>query len=165
MTTRSSTPSTGAAGTSAADASIAAAIRLARTHSENFPVLGRFPGGRREELALIYAFCRTTDDLGDELPGDRHAALDRWEALVRRALAGDPPPDPPLLAPLAEVARRRELPADLFLRLIEANRRDQRVHRYPDRAALVDYCEHSATPVGRMVLGIIGSGRNQAELA
>ncbi|MGH7570480.1 MAG: phytoene/squalene synthase family protein [Gemmatimonadota bacterium] len=165
MTTRSSTRSTGAAGTTAADAAIAAAIRLARTHYENFPVLALFPGGRREELAVIYAFCRTTDDLGDDFPGDRLAALDRWEALVRRALAGDPPADPPILAALAGVARRRGIPTDLFLRLIEANRRDQRVHRYPDRAALREYCEHSATPVGRMVLGVIGSGSERAELA
>lgn len=161
MTTRSSTPSTRAAPA----AGVAGAVRLARSHYENFPVPARLPGVRRNELAVIYAFCRTTDDLGDELPGNRLAAIDSWEALVRRALAGDPPADPPLLAPLAAVARRRELPADLFLRLIEANRRDQRVHRYPDQPALLDYCEHSATPVGRMVLGVIGAGGERADLA
>ena len=122
-------------------ASNLAAIAPGRTHYENFPVLAPFLGDRRNELALVYAFCRTTDDLGDELPGDRPAALDRWESTVRRALAGDPPADLPLLAPLAELARRRGLSEDLFLRLIEANRRDQRVRRYPDQAALLDYCE------------------------
>ena len=72
-----------------------AALKLARTHYENFPVLAPLVGDRRDELALVYAFCRTTDDLGDELPGDRLAALDRWEAMFRRALDGDPPADPP----------------------------------------------------------------------
>jgi squalene synthase HpnC len=165
MIARSFTPDPIATGLRADDDGMAAAITLARTHYENFPVLGPFLGRRRDELALVYAFCRTTDDLGDELPGDPVEALDRWETLLRRALAGDPGVDPSLLAPLAELARRRGLPDDLFLRLIEANRRDQRVHRYPDQAALLEYCEHSATPVGRMVLGVIGAGQDRAELA
>lgn len=140
-------------------------LALARSHYENFPVLTPFLGDRREELATIYAFCRTTDDLGDEATGDRLAALDHWEGLVRRSLAGDPPGEAPQLRALSAVARKRELPADLFLRLIEANRRDQRVACYPDEAALLDYCEHSATPVGRMVLGVIGAGEGEAQLA
>ena len=163
MTPRSSTPSLGIA--HATDDGIAAATTLVRTHYENFPVLAPFLGCRRDELALVYAFCRTTDDLGDEQPGDRLVALDGWESMIRRALAGDPPADPPLLAPLAEVALRRGLSDDLFLRLIEANRRDQRIHRYPDQAALLEYCEHSATPVGRMVLGVIGAGGDLGGLA
>ena len=91
MTTRSSTGMPGAAQAGADDRATLAAIALGRTHYENFPVLAPFLGGRRNELALVYAFCRTTDDLGDELPGDRLAALDRWESMVRRAVAGDPP--------------------------------------------------------------------------
>lgn len=140
-------------------------LALARSHYENFPVLAPFLGERRRELAAIYAFCRTTDDLGDEAPGDRLAALDRWEAQVRESLAGSPPPDSRLLAVLSEVARRRGLPEELFLRLIEANRRDQTATRYADEAELLDYCEHSATPVGRMVLGVIGEGRDGTGLA
>ena len=159
------TPTSAGAAPRPAEGAIRAATRLARVHYENFPVRVPLLGRRRDELALVYAFCRTTDDLGDELPGDRLAALDRWEAMVRRALAGDPPADPPLLAALAGLAHRRGLTEDLFLRLIEANRRDQRVHRYPDPAALLEYCEHSATPVGRMVLGVIGAGGDLARLA
>ena len=165
MTTQSSTGMPGAAQAGADDRATLAAIALGRTHYENFPVLAPFLGGRRNELALVYAFCRTTDDLGDELPGDRLAALDRWESMVRRAVAGDPPSAPPLLAALGRLARRRGLSEDLFLRLIEANRLDQRIHRYPDHAALLDYCEHSATPVGRMVLGVIGAGPDLAGFA
>ncbi|HET9581775.1 MAG TPA: squalene/phytoene synthase family protein [Gemmatimonadota bacterium] len=159
------TPTSADAVSRSAGDALPAAQRLARSHYENFPVLAPFLGRRADELALIYAFCRMTDDLGDELAGDRLAALDRWESQVRRALAGDPAADPPFLGPLADVARRRRLPDELFLRLIEANRRDQRVQRHPDPAALLDYCEHSATPVGRMVLGVIGAGPASAPLA
>lgn len=138
----------------AADAVCAA---LARTHYENFPLRAPLlPRAERRDLAAIYAFCRTTDDLGDAWPGDRLAALDAWEAALLAALADAAAPRDPVLAELARTAARRGLPDTLFLRLIEANRRDQTIRRVPDAAALLDYCEHSATPVGRMVLGVAG---------
>lgn len=131
---------------------------LASRHYENFPVRHPLlPREAREDLAAVYAFCRTTDDLGDEYPGDRLAALDAWEGEVLAALAGDVPPDRPVLAALARAAERRDLDPGLFRRLVEANRRDQTVHRYADEAELLDYCRHSATPVGRMVLAVIGA--------
>jgi phytoene/squalene synthetase len=40
---------------------------LTRRHYENFSVASRFVDAhKRLDLARIYAFCRTTDDLGDE---------------------------------------------------------------------------------------------------
>jgi len=142
---RSSTPRTEA---------LAACRAMARRHYENFPVLAPgLPRGARDDLAAVYAFCRTTDDLGDELDGDRLAALDAWRAATRAVLAGQPADDP-ILATVGDVARRRRIEPDLFFRLIEANRRDQIVDRYPDEAALLDYCAHSAVPVGRMVLAV-----------
>ncbi|HUF89116.1 MAG TPA: squalene/phytoene synthase family protein [Gemmatimonadota bacterium] len=136
----------------------AACARLAATHYENFPVRGPFlrPAERRD-LAAIYAFCRTTDDLGDEAAGDRTALLAAWREQVADALAGRPPPGAPILAAVARAAAGRDLEPDLFFRLIEANVRDQTVREYVDRDALLDYCEHSATPVGRMVLGVAGA--------
>lgn len=140
-----------------------ACSELAAGHYENFPVRGPLvPRAARADLAAVYAFCRTTDDLGDEHAGDGHSRqealrrLDAWEEAVRQALAGRPAAGFPTLAALAVTARRRALPADLFLRLIEANRRDQTAALHPDETALLDYCAHSATPVGRMVLGVIG---------
>lgn len=134
----------------------AACFELARTHYENFPVRSvLLKRTEREDLAAIYAFCRTTDDLGDEFPGDRVAALDAWETAVTSALTGQPPADEPILAALSQTAGRREVRPDLFLRIVEANRRDQTVHSYADADALLEYCSYSATPVGRMVLAVI----------
>jgi len=133
---------------------LAACRAMARRHYENFPVLAPgLPRGARDDLAAVYAFCRTTDDLGDELEGDRLSALEAWRAATRAALAGEPTDDPVLDA-VGDVARRKRIEPDLLLRLIEANRRDQLVDRYPDEAALLDYCAHSAVPVGRMVLAV-----------
>lgn len=130
---------------------------LARTHYENFPVRNPLlPRSARNDLAAIYAFCRTTDDLGDELEGDRLAALDAWEAALRSSIEDRPPADQPVLTALHDTIKKHDLSLDLFLRLIEANRRDQTVHRYETYDDLLDYCSYSATPVGRMVLGVLG---------
>ena len=48
-----------------------------------------------------------------------------------------------------------ELPSEPFLRLIDANRMDQRISEYATWADLKHYCVHSADPVGRLVLGLL----------
>ena len=42
------------------------------------------------------------------------------------------------------------------MKLIEANRRDQSITRYPDFDELLGYCEYSANPVGSLVLYVFG---------
>src|SRR5204862_4328147 len=51
--------------------------------------------------------------------------------------------------------REFDLPHEPFLRLIEANRMDQRVSEYETWVDLRFYCVHSADPVGRLVLGLL----------
>jgi squalene synthase HpnC len=57
---------------------------------------------------------------------------------------------------LAETIARRGMTLDPFRRLIEANRMDQRRSRWDTHDELLRYCRHSATPVGEMVLGVLG---------
>ena len=128
---------------------------LARSHYENFTVASRFlPSELRRHFSAIYAFCRTVDDLGDEYPGDRLHALDLWEHDLRRCFGGTP--HHPYLTALSETIARFEIPEEPFLRLIEANRMDQRQTRYRTYEDLTRYCEHSADPVGRLVLYVCG---------
>ncbi|MDX6645310.1 MAG: hypothetical protein QOK40_1037 [Miltoncostaeaceae bacterium] len=137
------------------------AVRQAvRRHDENFPVAAvLLPAPLRQDMQAVYAFCRATDDLGDEDPAagrdERLRRLDAWEEDLRRGFGGGWPRDPRLQA-LAVTAERRGLEAQPFLRLIEANRMDQRRSRWDTYEDLLRYCEHSATPVGRMVLGVLG---------
>lgn len=137
----------------------AAARAATRAHDENFPVAFLLaPRDVRADMRAVYAFCRATDDLGDEGPGgpaERLARLDAWEADLRSAVAGEGAADARLAA-LAETIARRGLPLDPFLRLIEANRMDQRRARWETHDDLLEYCRHSATPVGEMVLGVLG---------
>lgn len=130
---------------------------LTRRHYENFSVASRFVDGeKRRDLTRIYAFCRSTDDLGDEsLPGSALARLERWRAEVEALFAGIEPVHPVLVA-LAPTIERREIPAEPFLDLIEANVMDQHVKHYPTWEDLIGYCRLSAAPVGRMVLHVFG---------
>ena len=130
--------------------------RLAGAHYENFIVASRVPDRQiRLDLARIYAYCRATDDFGDESGGDGTARLLRWRDEVEDMLEGAAPIHPVLLA-LRDSIERRRLPAKPFLDLIAANLQDQTVSRYESWADLQAYCMLSAAPVGRMVLGVFG---------
>ena len=128
---------------------------LARTHYENFTVISwLLPADKRDHLSAIYAFCRSVDDLGDEYQGDRLAALDEWETDLRRCYESTP--FHPYMVGLQETIRRFDLPIDPFLRLVEANRMDQTTKRHRTFEDLEYYCDHSANPVGHLVLYVLG---------
>ena len=130
---------------------------LAKSHYENFTVVSRFlPREVRRHLYAIYAFCRTVDDLGDEHSGDRLAALDDWEQDLRKCY--DSEPAHPYLKALQHTIREFDIPSEPFLRLVEANRMDQGSNRFESYDDLDFYCQHSANPVGRLVLYVFGYG-------
>lgn len=136
------------------DAPTASAV-MERAERENFPVAGRLLGRRlRRHLLAVYGFARLADELGDSFAGDRLAALDRLEDDLDRAYRGQA--QHPLLKRLAPTLRECRLPREPFVRLIEANRLDQRVGRYETWEQLRAYCALSANPVGELVLGVLG---------
>lgn len=127
----------------------------ARAHDENFTVISWFlPRKMRSHFSALYAFCRGTDDLGDEAEGDRLQLLDAWENELRACLRGHR--TAPLFVALGCTIDRCSIPIEPFLRLIEANRIDQRVAAYETYDDLLRYCELSAAPVGSMVLHALG---------
>jgi squalene synthase HpnC len=131
---------------------VASVARRART--ENFPVASLlFPRRLRPHLRAIYGFARLVDILGDEVEGDRLAALEELEREVEACYSGEP--TWPVLRVLQPTIREFSLPREPFLRLIEANRMDQRLSEYETWADLKEYCRHSADPVGRLVLGLL----------
>ncbi|MFI5315009.1 MAG: squalene synthase HpnC [Myxococcota bacterium] len=141
---------------SAAPLQQGAAELVARAQTENFPVaLFVLSRAQRTHLLAIYGFARLADELGDSAPGDRLAQLDWLEADLDRAFAGQA--QHPLLQRLAPSLRELSLPRAPFAALIEANRCDQRISRYPTWRALAEYCEYSANPVGRLVLHVFGA--------
>ncbi|MFC1500285.1 squalene synthase HpnC [Candidatus Zixiibacteriota bacterium] len=133
---------------------------LTRQHYENFPIASALlPSQVRRHMYALYGFARGVDDAGDEFEGDRLARLDWWEAHLMAAFGrGEVPPGdhPAAFRALSQSHKELDLPLDPFLRLIEANRRDQRIKRYDSFDDLLEYCTFSADPVGRLVLAVFG---------
>jgi len=131
--------------------------RLARTHYENFSVATWFlPKALRQHFFNVYAYCRISDDLGDEV-GDPAASLEllnQWECELEACYAGHP--RHPVLVALAETVRQFDIPKQPFSDLLKAFRQDQTVTRYQTFADLLGYCRYSANPVGHLVLYVCG---------
>ena len=125
--------------------------------NENFPVALRVLGPRiGAHLTAIYGFARLVDQIGDEVPGNRLALLDELEEDLARVFDGGEA-EHPLLRRLARTVHVCGMPREPFLRLIEANRRDQGVVAYETFDDLLGYCELSANPVGELVLYVFGA--------
>jgi squalene synthase HpnC len=131
--------------------------RLARSHYENFSVASWFlPAPLRQHFFNVYAYCRISDDLGDEV-GDTAVSLqllDQWESELNACYDGDP--RHPVFVGLAETVRKFEIPKHEFADLLTAFRRDQTVSRYETFNDLLGYCRYSANPVGHVVLYLCG---------
>ena len=132
-------------------------LRLATTHYENFSVATWFlPKRLRQHFYNVYAYCRISDDLGDEVgdPGLSLRLLDQWETELVACYAGTP--RHPVFVALAETVRQFEIPQHEFADLLTAFRQDQTTTRYPTFADVVGYCKYSANPVGHLVLYLCG---------
>ena len=165
--------------------------RLAHSHYENFSVVTWFlPRELRQHFYNVYAYCRISDDLGDEVgdPQQALALLDAWEAELNATYLSlvEPPlrdirqkveelkPEPPVRNPasprhpvfiaLRETVRQLDIPREPFADLLTAFRQDQTVTRYPTFEDLLGYCVNSANPVGHLVLYVCGyrdAGRHE----
>jgi len=130
---------------------------LAETHYENFHVASWFlPKRLRPHFHAIYAYCRVSDDLGDEV-GDAAqsvALLDRWNEELNACYEGRA--RHPVFVALAETIRECGIPKEPFADLLIAFKQDQTVTRFRDRDEVLAYCRYSANPVGRLVLYVCG---------
>jgi squalene synthase HpnC len=131
--------------------------QLANSHYENFHVASWFlPKLLRPHFHSIYAYCRVSDDLGDEV-GDAAqsiALLDFWAKELDACYAGET--RHPVFVALAETIRACGIPKEPFADLLTAFRLDQTETRYATMLDLLTYCRYSANPVGRLVLYACG---------
>jgi squalene synthase HpnC len=131
--------------------------KMAAAHYENFPVASLLlPPESRPHIAALYAFARTADDFADEnrYEGRRIQEINRWEKGLRAALKGQKAPA--ILQAFAHTLKTFEIPVSLPLALLKAYRMDLTQNRYKTWKDVLYYCQHSANPVGRMVLYISG---------
>jgi len=131
--------------------------RLARSHYENFSVATWFlPARLRQHFYNVYAYCRISDDLGDEV-GDATASLellDQWQRELDACYEGSP--RHPVFVALAETVRLFEIPKHEFSDLLIAFRQDQTITRFETFNDVLGYCHYSANPVGHLVLYLCG---------
>ncbi len=157
--------------------------RLAHSHYENFSVVTWFlPKHLHQHFYNVYAYCRISDDLGDEVGNAEQslALLDAWESelnatylsLVESPLkdirkeantlqpdvGGRNPAGPrhPVFIALRETIRECDIPRQPFADLLTAFRQDQRIGRYATFDDVLGYCHYSANPVGHLVLYLCG---------
>jgi squalene synthase HpnC len=139
--------------------------RLARSHYENFSVASWFlPERLRQHFFNVYAYCRISDDLGDEV-GETAASLqllDQWETELNACYEGHP--RHPVFVALAETVRTFEIPKHEFADLLTAFRQDQSILRYETFNDLLGYCRYSANPVGHLVLYLCGYRDSERQL-
>ena len=133
--------------------------QLATSHYENFPLIARLlPRDLRQPFFNVYAYCRWSDDLGDEL-GDRQLStrlLGWWRGELARCWAGEVMAHPVFVA-LQQTAKRFNLAREPFDDLLTAFEQDQVVTEYQTFDELLGYCRNSANPVGRIVLRLCGA--------
>jgi squalene synthase HpnC len=124
---------------------------------ENFPV-GSLLIRRdlRRHVHAFYAFARNADDIADHpelAPEEKIRRLDLMEAVLIGAADA-------ALAPSAAALRESLSASGVSARhacdLLVAFRQDARKQRYETWEELLEYCRHSAMPVGRHVLDLHG---------
>ena len=131
--------------------------QLARSHYENFSVATWFlPKNLRQDFLNVYAYCRISDDLGDEVgdPAASLALLDQWQAELDASYNGNP--RHPVFVALAETVKKFSIPKHEFSDLLIAFRQDQTVTRFETFDDILAYCHYSANPVGHLVLYLCG---------
>ncbi len=131
--------------------------RLAHSHYENFSVVTWFlPKRLHQHFYNVYAYCRISDDLGDEVgnPEQSLALMDEWESELNatyfslvelplkdvrhdaetlQAVAAVPNrigPRHPVFVALRETIRDCDIPREPFADLLTAFRQDQTTPRY-----------------------------------
>jgi squalene synthase HpnC len=139
--------------------------KLATNRYENFSVATWFlPKRLRQHFYNVYAYCRISDDLGDEVgdPGASLQLLDAWQQELEACYAGSP--KHPVFVALSETVQAFEIPKHEFSDLLTAFRQDQTVTRYKSFDDLLGYCKNSANPVGHLVLYLCGYKDSERQL-
>ena len=126
---------------------------LARRHYENFSVASFLvPVTTRQDFFNIYAYCRWSDDLADEIGNsvDSLRLLDWWRTELHNCFSETS--KHPVFIALRETISKRSLAIENFEKLLDAFVHDQQVTRYDSHLEVLDYCRGSANPVGRILL-------------
>jgi len=136
-----------------ADTVLACRREFVRTARAFWLVPEPIPLPARDDVALLYCFCRRLDDAVDEArePAEARAALERW----RDELSGRASPRPLVAAFLASAGRAR-LPLACLDPLLDGMASDLGPVRVADDAALLRYAYRVSASVGLLLAPLLG---------
>jgi 15-cis-phytoene synthase len=114
------------------------------------------PRFKRDAIETIYAFCRFTDDIVDEVEDDKekHVLLLQWTEELKRSLFGESRYT--LLNKLAAIIHRFNIPVEHFYELIKGMEMDLTRTRYGTFSELEQYCYRVASTVGLICAEVFG---------
>jgi phytoene synthase len=152
-----------------ADDAYAQCERITWEQARNFAYgIRLLPADKRRALAAVYAFARRIDDIGDgDLPAaDKTAQLEAARGQVH-ALAASESVDAgdPVLVALAHAGQHFAVPLVAFTELIDGCLADVNQASYKTFDDLLWYCRCVAGSIGRLSLGIYGTGHQPGEPA
>ena len=118
------------------------------------------PPAKRQALAAVYAFARRIDDIGDgTLPAaEKLTLLEEARSGLTTLIGGGVDDRDEVLVALADAAARFDLPLAAFGELIDGCAADVRGVSYETFDDLLSYCRCVAGSIGRLSLGVFGTG-------
>jgi phytoene synthase len=139
---------------------------ITKTQAANFSYgIRLLPAYKRDALSAVYALARRIDDIadGEQVPvAQRAGELDRLREAISDIRTAPPPADDPVLVAVTDAASRLPIPMGAFGELIDGAQMDVTGRRYQTFAELETYCRCVAGAVGRLCLGVFGSGPDPA---
>jgi phytoene synthase len=118
------------------------------------------PPAKRQALAAVYAFARRIDDIGDgTLPApEKLTLLEEARSGLTMLIGGGADDRDEVLVALADAAARFDIPLAAFGELIDGCAADVRGVSYETFDDLLYYCRCVAGSIGRLSLGVFGTG-------
>jgi phytoene synthase len=127
------------------------------SNSSFYYAFNLLPVEKRDAMNTVYAFCRKTDDIVDDIaePAEvKYEKLRKWRIEFENAFTGHS--EFPLLNKLGKTISRFNIPLDPFFELIKGMEMDLQKDRYKSFDDLQLYCYRVASTVGLMCIEIFG---------
>lgn len=126
-------------------------------HSKSFSFASRLlDDAARDDVAVLYAWCRRADDAVDLAPrAEQGARVERLHVELAAIYAGEPL-EAPVLVAFQSLVHRKGIPKEYPLALLAGMRSDTGLVRVETTAELLVYCYRVAGVVGLMLCHVFG---------
>lgn len=125
------------------------------------------PEEKKDDLNIIYAFCRKTDDIVDDdkfTLSEKKIRLEKWNNELKKSFDSDT--EFRLLKDLKNVKEKYNIPESPFFDLIKGMQLDLEQNRYKSFEELYQYCYYVASTVGLMTINLFGyTNKNTIDFA